>query len=164
MAGTSRPLPYLISFSLILIFNARLRCPYFIRTLPYISDRSAATSCSFCHNTPGGLRQTRTHLGLAKLALFSPNHVLHDRRGLVRIGLFRIAHVLSRHTGYSISEDPEEEPIEEEPLDEPKEEGLLEESEKEADSDLLSDARSRPGPAESSDSCESKVKPKRGPT
>ncbi|GJY01948.1 retrovirus-related pol polyprotein from transposon TNT 1-94 [Tanacetum coccineum] len=47
-------------------------------------------------------------------------------------------------------QDPEEEPIEEEPLDEPKKEGLLEESEKEVDSDLLSDARSRPGPAESS--------------
>ncbi|GJU59845.1 putative reverse transcriptase domain-containing protein [Tanacetum coccineum] len=31
--------------------------------------------------------------------------------------------VLSRHTGYSISEDPEEEPIEEEPLEEPKKEG-----------------------------------------
>ncbi|GJX51829.1 putative reverse transcriptase domain-containing protein [Tanacetum coccineum] len=31
--------------------------------------------------------------------------------------------VLSRHTGYSISKDPEEEPIEEEPLEEPKEEG-----------------------------------------
>ncbi|GJV87719.1 putative reverse transcriptase domain-containing protein [Tanacetum coccineum] len=31
--------------------------------------------------------------------------------------------VLSRPTGYSISEDPEEEPIEEEPLEEPKEEG-----------------------------------------
>ncbi|GJS72546.1 putative reverse transcriptase domain-containing protein [Tanacetum coccineum] len=31
--------------------------------------------------------------------------------------------ILSRHTGYSISEDPEEEPIEEESLKEPKEEG-----------------------------------------
>ncbi|GJY68607.1 hypothetical protein Tco_0471589, partial [Tanacetum coccineum] len=48
---------------------------------------------------------------------------------------------------YSISEDPEEEPVEEEPLEEPKEEGWLEESEKEANSDILSDARSRPGPA-----------------
>ncbi|GKA42250.1 putative reverse transcriptase domain-containing protein [Tanacetum coccineum] len=52
---------------------------------------------------------------------------------------------------YSISEDSEEEPIEEEPLEEPKEKGYLEESEKETDSDLLSDARSRPGPAESGD-------------
>ncbi|GKA95124.1 hypothetical protein Tco_0817162 [Tanacetum coccineum] len=41
---------------------------------------------------------------------------------------------------------------------------VVEESGKEADSDLLSDARSRPGPAESSDFCESKVEPKRGPT
>ncbi|GJS89490.1 putative reverse transcriptase domain-containing protein [Tanacetum coccineum] len=41
----------------------------------------------------------------------------------------------------------EEEPIKEEPLEEPKEEGWLEELEKEADSDLLSDARSRLGPA-----------------
>ncbi|GJZ26480.1 hypothetical protein Tco_0570733 [Tanacetum coccineum] len=71
--------------------------------------------------------------------------------------------VLSRPTGYSISEDPEEEPIKEEPLEEPKEEGWLEESEKEADSDLLSDARSRPGPAKLVYSCESKVKHKRGP-
>ncbi|GKG19186.1 hypothetical protein Tco_0376285, partial [Tanacetum coccineum] len=31
--------------------------------------------------------------------------------------------ILYRLTGYSISEDPEEEPIEEEPLKEPKEEG-----------------------------------------
>ncbi|GJX65601.1 hypothetical protein Tco_0299944 [Tanacetum coccineum] len=49
---------------------------------------------------------------------------------------------------YSIS-DLEKEPIEEEPLEEPKEEGQLEESKKEADSDLLLDARSRPGLAES---------------
>ncbi|GKC81570.1 hypothetical protein Tco_1137287 [Tanacetum coccineum] len=55
------------------------------------------------------------------------------------------------------------EPIEEESLEEPNEEGQLEESKKEADSDLLSDARSRPGPAESGDSCEGKVKPKQGP-
>ncbi|GKC52266.1 hypothetical protein Tco_1075011 [Tanacetum coccineum] len=41
---------------------------------------------------------------------------------------------------------------------------VVEESEKEADSDLLLDARSRPGLADSSDSCERKVKPKRGPT
>ncbi|GJW77385.1 hypothetical protein Tco_0139067 [Tanacetum coccineum] len=34
---------------------------------------------------------------------------------------------------------------------------------REDDSDLLSDARSRPGPAESGVSCESKVKPKRDP-
>ncbi|GJX85316.1 hypothetical protein Tco_0336090 [Tanacetum coccineum] len=61
-------------------------------------------------------------------------------------------------------EDPEEEPIVEEPLKEPKEEGKLEDSEEEADLDLLSDARSRPGLAESGDSCESKVKPKRGPS
>ncbi|GKE68251.1 hypothetical protein Tco_1526323 [Tanacetum coccineum] len=40
---------------------------------------------------------------------------------------------------------------------------LVEESEKEVDSDLLSDARSRPGPAESGDFCERKVEPKRGP-
>ncbi|GJS18734.1 hypothetical protein Tco_0413206 [Tanacetum coccineum] len=64
---------------------------------------------------------------------------------------------------YLIAYDSKEEPIEEEPLEEPNEEGWLEESEKEADSDLLSDARSRPGPAESSDSCEGKVKLKRGP-
>nr|GEW04081.1 reverse transcriptase domain-containing protein [Tanacetum cinerariifolium] len=41
------------------------------------------------------------------------------------------------------------EPIEEEPLEEPKEEGHLKESQEEADSKLLSDARSRPEPAES---------------
>ncbi|GKD11979.1 copia protein, partial [Tanacetum coccineum] len=35
----------------------------------------------------------------------------------------KLGQVLSRPTGYSISEDPEEEPIEEEPLEEPKEEG-----------------------------------------
>nr|GEY81281.1 hypothetical protein [Tanacetum cinerariifolium] len=52
-----------------------------------------------------------------------------------------------------------EEPIEEEPLEEQNEEGQLEESEKEADSDLLLDARSRPGLANSDDSCKSKVKP-----
>ncbi|GJV30868.1 putative reverse transcriptase domain-containing protein [Tanacetum coccineum] len=46
-------------------------------------------------------------------------------------------------------EDPEEEPIVEEPLKEPKEEGKLEDSEEEADLDFLSDARSRPGLAES---------------
>ncbi|GJV52901.1 uncharacterized mitochondrial protein-like protein [Tanacetum coccineum] len=40
-------------------------------------------------------------------------------------------------------------PIKEEPLEEPNEEGWLEESKKEADLDLLSDARSRPGSAES---------------
>ncbi|GJS09073.1 hypothetical protein Tco_0365869 [Tanacetum coccineum] len=34
-----------------------------------------------------------------------------------------IEKVLSRPTGYSISEDPEDESIEEEPLEEPKEEG-----------------------------------------
>ncbi|GJT62016.1 putative reverse transcriptase domain-containing protein [Tanacetum coccineum] len=51
--------------------------------------------------------------------------------------------------GYSISEDPKDESIEEEPLEEPKEEGQLEESQEEADSDLLSDARIRPRPAES---------------
>ncbi|GJT81923.1 hypothetical protein Tco_1056265 [Tanacetum coccineum] len=57
-------------------------------------------------------------------------------------------------------EDLEDEPIEEEHLEEPKVEGLLEESENEADSHLLSDARSRPGPAELGDSCERKFKPK----
>ncbi|GJX96269.1 retrovirus-related pol polyprotein from transposon TNT 1-94 [Tanacetum coccineum] len=51
--------------------------------------------------------------------------------------------VLFRPTGYSISEDPEEEQIEEEPLEESKEEGYLEESKENADLDLLSDARSR---------------------
>nr|GEU94751.1 hypothetical protein [Tanacetum cinerariifolium] len=51
----------------------------------------------------------------------------------------------------------EEGPIEEEPLEKPKEEGYLEESEEEADSDLLSNARSRPGPAESGDSGEREV-------
>nr|GEX97107.1 hypothetical protein [Tanacetum cinerariifolium] len=56
--------------------------------------------------------------------------------------------------------DSEEEPIEEEPLEEPKEEGLLEESEKEVDSDLLSNARSMPGLAKLDDSYESKVKTK----
>ncbi|GJU44998.1 hypothetical protein Tco_1202264, partial [Tanacetum coccineum] len=61
--------------------------------------------------------------------------------------------VLSRLTGYTISEDPEDESIEEEPLEEPKEERQLEESQEVADSDLLSDAHSRPGPAESGDSC-----------
>ncbi|GJT81259.1 hypothetical protein Tco_1055601 [Tanacetum coccineum] len=60
-------------------------------------------------------------------------------------------------------EEPKEEPIKEEPLEEPKEEELLEESKEEAELDLLSDARSRPRPAELGDSCESKVKPKRGP-
>ncbi|GKA20388.1 hypothetical protein Tco_0700377 [Tanacetum coccineum] len=40
---------------------------------------------------------------------------------------------------------------------------VVEESEKEVDSDLLSDACSRSGPAELGDYCESKVKPKRGP-
>ncbi|GJV77648.1 hypothetical protein Tco_1509232, partial [Tanacetum coccineum] len=71
--------------------------------------------------------------------------------------------IVFRPTGYSISKDPEVEQIKEEPLEEPKEEGQLEESEEKADSDLLSDARSRPGPAKSSDSYESKFKPKRGP-
>ncbi|GKC95233.1 putative reverse transcriptase domain-containing protein [Tanacetum coccineum] len=47
------------------------------------------------------------------------------------------------------SKDPEEEPIVEELLKELKEEGWLEESEKEANSSLLSDARSRPRPVES---------------
>ncbi|GJZ52118.1 hypothetical protein Tco_0606633 [Tanacetum coccineum] len=42
-----------------------------------------------------------------------------------------------------------EEPIEEEPLKEPKEEALFDESEEEANSDLLSDARSKPRPTES---------------
>ncbi|GKB60072.1 hypothetical protein Tco_0916258 [Tanacetum coccineum] len=60
--------------------------------------------------------------------------------------------------------DCQEELIEEEPLEEPKEEELLEVSKEEANLDLLSDARSRPGPAESGDSCESKFKPKRGPS
>ncbi|GKE89214.1 hypothetical protein Tco_1566689, partial [Tanacetum coccineum] len=60
--------------------------------------------------------------------------------------------------------DSEEEQIEEESLKEPKEEGQLEKSKEKADSDLFSDARSTPGPTESGDSCESKVKPKRGPT
>ncbi|GKB58624.1 hypothetical protein Tco_0914810 [Tanacetum coccineum] len=41
---------------------------------------------------------------------------------------------------------------------------VVEESGKEADSDLLSDVRSRPGLVESGDFCESKVKPKRGPS
>ncbi|GKD61224.1 hypothetical protein Tco_1298733, partial [Tanacetum coccineum] len=54
--------------------------------------------------------------------------------------------------------------IKEEPLEEPKKEGQLEESKKEVDSDLLSDACSRPEPAESGDSYESKFKPKRGTT
>ncbi|GJT81740.1 hypothetical protein Tco_1056082 [Tanacetum coccineum] len=72
--------------------------------------------------------------------------------------------VLSRPTSYSISKDPEEEPIEEETLEEPKEEGELDESEKETESDLLSDAHSRLGPVESGDFCESKFKPKQGPT
>ncbi|GKA04072.1 reverse transcriptase domain-containing protein [Tanacetum coccineum] len=62
------------------------------------------------------------------------------------------------------SKDPEEEPIMEEFLEELKEEGWLEESEKEANSSLLSDARSRPRPVESGDSYESKVKPKQGPS
>ncbi|GJZ06008.1 hypothetical protein Tco_0539801 [Tanacetum coccineum] len=66
--------------------------------------------------------------------------------------------------GYREVEDLEEEPIEEEPLEEPKKEGWLEESHEEADSDLLSDARSRSGLAKSGDSCESKVKPKRDTT
>ncbi|GKC80283.1 hypothetical protein Tco_1131057 [Tanacetum coccineum] len=65
----------------------------------------------------------------------------------------RLLRIFSRPTGYSISEDPEDESIKEEPLEEPKEEGLLEESQEEADSDLLSDAYSMPGPAESGDSC-----------
>ncbi|GJT31014.1 hypothetical protein Tco_0911289 [Tanacetum coccineum] len=38
--------------------------------------------------------------------------------------------------------------IYEDPFEEPNEEGKLEESREEDDSDLLSDARSRPGPAE----------------
>ncbi|GJY67219.1 hypothetical protein Tco_0469457 [Tanacetum coccineum] len=71
--------------------------------------------------------------------------------------------VLFRPMGYSISEDPKDKLTEEEPLEELKEEGYLKESKKEADSDLLSDACSRFRPAESGDSCESKVKPKRGP-
>ncbi|GJR06103.1 hypothetical protein Tco_0529087 [Tanacetum coccineum] len=45
------------------------------------------------------------------------------------------------------------------PLEESKEEGKLEELEEEADSDLLLNACSRPGAAESNDYCESKVKP-----
>nr|GEW51522.1 hypothetical protein [Tanacetum cinerariifolium] len=61
-------------------------------------------------------------------------------------------------------EDPEEEQIEEEPFEESKEEGYLEESKEKADLDLMSDARSSFGPAESGDSYESKVKSKRGPT
>ncbi|GKD68330.1 hypothetical protein Tco_1322420, partial [Tanacetum coccineum] len=52
-----------------------------------------------------------------------------------------------------LSKDQEEEPIVEEPLEEPKEEGKLEESKEEADLDLILDARSRPGPTESGDSC-----------
>ncbi|GJT40090.1 hypothetical protein Tco_0939955 [Tanacetum coccineum] len=44
-------------------------------------------------------------------------------------------------------EDREEESIEKEPLEEPKKVGWLEESEEKVDSNLLSDARSRPGPA-----------------
>ncbi|GJR90763.1 hypothetical protein Tco_0214774 [Tanacetum coccineum] len=72
--------------------------------------------------------------------------------------------VLSRTPNYSTSEEPKEEPIKEEPLEELKEEELLKESEEEIDSDLLSNARSRPGPADSGNSCESEVKPKRGPT
>ncbi|GJV35618.1 hypothetical protein Tco_1408095 [Tanacetum coccineum] len=68
-----------------------------------------------------------------------------------------------REVGYSISEDREEEQIEEEPLEEPKEEGQLGVSGEKANSDILSDAHGRPRPAESSDSYESKFKPKRGP-
>nr|GEW94099.1 hypothetical protein [Tanacetum cinerariifolium] len=49
-------------------------------------------------------------------------------------------------------------------LEEEEEEEENEESEEEADSNLLLDARSKPGPPESGDSCESNVKPKRGPT
>ncbi|GKC10591.1 hypothetical protein Tco_1007373, partial [Tanacetum coccineum] len=36
--------------------------------------------------------------------------------------------------------------------------------EEEVDLDFLSDAHNRTGPAKSGDSCESKVKPERGPT
>ncbi|GKA10885.1 hypothetical protein Tco_0690318, partial [Tanacetum coccineum] len=56
---------------------------------------------------------------------------------------------LSRTPNYSTSEEPEEEPIKEDPLEELKEEELLEESEEETDSDLLSNAHSRPGPVDS---------------
>ncbi|GKC74417.1 putative reverse transcriptase domain-containing protein [Tanacetum coccineum] len=58
---------------------------------------------------------------------------------------------------FKTSQEPEEEPIEEKPLEEPKEEELLEESEEETYLYLMSDARSKPGPAESGDSCESKL-------
>nr|GEU50402.1 reverse transcriptase domain-containing protein [Tanacetum cinerariifolium] len=67
--------------------------------------------------------------------------------------------VLSRPTGYSISQDLEDESTKEEPLEEPKEKGYLEESQEEADSDLLSDARSRRLLAKSGDSCEAKSNP-----
>ncbi|GKG54267.1 hypothetical protein Tco_0557790, partial [Tanacetum coccineum] len=48
-------------------------------------------------------------------------------------------------------------------LEEPKEGWMLGESKEEVDPDFLSDAHSRTGPMKLGDSCESKVKPKRGP-
>ncbi|GJW80094.1 hypothetical protein Tco_0144069 [Tanacetum coccineum] len=80
---------------------------------------------------------------------------------VIILRMLSLSGVLFRPTGYSITYDSKEEPIEEEPLEEPNEKGYLEESDKETDSDRLSDARSRPGPAESGDSCEGKVKPKK---
>ncbi|GKB01456.1 putative reverse transcriptase domain-containing protein [Tanacetum coccineum] len=59
-----------------------------------------------------------------------------------RVSALAGCNILVSEPGYR---EVEEEPIEEEPLEEPKQEG-------------------RPGPAESGDSCKSKVKPKRGPT
>nr|GEV66080.1 putative reverse transcriptase domain-containing protein [Tanacetum cinerariifolium] len=94
---------------------------------------------------------------LTKSTHFIP---LREDYKMDRLAKLYLNEIVSRH-GYSISEDSKHEPILEEPCKEPKEEGYLEETEKEADSNLLSDARSRLGLAESGDSCKSKVKPKR---
>ncbi|GJW45023.1 putative reverse transcriptase domain-containing protein [Tanacetum coccineum] len=73
--------------------------------------------------------------------------LLQSAKSRIRLCTHAKRQVFSRPTGYSISEDPEDESIKEEPLEEPKEEGLLEESQEEADSDLLrkqSQSQARP--------------------
>nr|GEV74285.1 hypothetical protein [Tanacetum cinerariifolium] len=57
-----------------------------------VEHMTPATGCSFCRNTPEGYVGCGPTLVLQKWLFSSPNHVSHDRRGLARSGLFRIAH------------------------------------------------------------------------
>nr|GFA04314.1 hypothetical protein [Tanacetum cinerariifolium] len=51
-----------------------------------------AISCNSCHNIPGGLRRTRSSLGLVELALFHFLPYFVRRTWVARSGLFMISH------------------------------------------------------------------------